>query len=294
MKTLINLISFLVVIVAFNQSCEKAVPIKEKDIESRIVVNALITANDTIYVNVSQSKSVLFDGTLPPIINANLKLKDLSGNQLGNFVYDGEGYYKLNNFIPTALSEYVLEIDASGFESINATTYVPSLLQSIQVDTSTTGEYKRYEIQFNDNGNETNFYAVLITNYSVYFDEFYNEYFLSQNTYFNTSEIYVQNGYQDSGNEKYGEGFFFNDKSLNGQQISFTGEQYFNQYEDSSFTVVQVASISESYYNYLLSYDKYKNVNGDPFAQPVQVYSNIDKGFGIFGGVSIQSDTIFF
>ncbi|MBK6525335.1 MAG: DUF4249 family protein [Crocinitomicaceae bacterium] len=34
--------------------------------------------------------------------------------------------------------------------------------------------------------------------------------------------------------------------------------------------------------------EKYQETAGDPFAQPVQVYSNVENGFGIFGGCFIE------
>jgi len=56
--------------------------------------------------------------------------------------------------------------------------------------------------------------------------------------------------------------------------------------------VATLSSVSEDYYKYNVTLAKYEQTQGDPFAQPVQVYSNIENGFGIFGGYSSFSDTL--
>ncbi len=44
--------------------------------------------------------------------------------------------------------------------------------------------------------------------------------------------------------------------------------------------------MNRSGYLYRRSIDDYENAQGDPFAEPVQVYSNIENGYGIFAGFS--------
>jgi hypothetical protein len=63
---------------------------------------------------------------------------------------------------------------------------------------------------------------------------------------------------------------------------------------DSTIIVVSLMSLSEDYFKYKLSLEKYQETAGDPFAQPVQVYSNVENGFGIFGGYSVYRDSLFF
>ncbi len=49
---------------------------------------------------------------------------------------------------------------------------------------------------------------------------------------------------------------------------------------------VCLSNLTEPSYLFYKSYNIYNNVMGNPFAQPVQVYSNITNGFGIFAGSS--------
>jgi hypothetical protein len=45
----------------------------------------------------------------------------------------------------------------------------------------------------------------------------------------------------------------------------------------------------EEYYKYFRSVRLQSNASGNPFAQPVQVYSNVDGGLGIFAGYTVSS-----
>ncbi len=55
---------------------------------------------------------------------------------------------------------------------------------------------------------------------------------------------------------------------------------------------IEVISCSEAYYNYMKSITKYGMSLGNPFSQPVQVYSNINNGFGIFAGGNIYQQIV--
>ena len=61
----------------------------------------------------------------------------------------------------------------------------------------------------------------------------------------------------------------------------------------SSFAVdLNIVVCSKAGYDHLVSYDRYLFTGDDPFAQPVQVYSNVTNGFGIFAGMRSTYETI--
>ena len=53
-----------------------------------------------------------------------------------------------------------------------------------------------------------------------------------------------------------------------------------------------ISRVSKEYYWYQSSYSNYLQTSGDPFAQPVQVYTNINNGLGVFAGYSASKDSI--
>jgi hypothetical protein len=68
----------------------------------------------------------------------------------------------------------------------------------------------------------------------------------------------------------------------------FDGETYkirYSVFSDlSPFVTLHIFSVSEDYYKYHISLIKYKKAEEDRFSKPVQVYSNVSNGLGIFGG----------
>ncbi|NQY66446.1 MAG: DUF4249 family protein [Flavobacteriales bacterium] len=58
------------------------------------------------------------------------------------------------------------------------------------------------------------------------------------------------------------------------------------EYHDLGNMLVRVNlyNISRELFFYNRSFELYNESYGNPFAQPVQVYSNIENGFGIFAG----------
>lgn len=61
---------------------------------------------------------------------------------------------------------------------------------------------------------------------------------------------------------------------------------WFYEFQDIRIEFVDVyfSNVSESSHYYNRSFQLYQETQGNPFAQPVQVFSNITNGFGIFGG----------
>ena len=104
--------------------------------------------------------------------------------------------------------------------------------------------------------------------------------------------------FQDGGSPFREQGLF-NDLLFNGQnknlELEIPNEEYWNfidgstewSYKRLSLTLY-LHNISKSYYYYRTSLELYQNASGNPFAQPVQVYSNIDNGFGIFAGSQVS------
>lgn len=270
-------------------SCEKEIPLDAEQKVPRIVVNSIFGDGDTIYVHVSESRDVLFEGDLPNLTNAIVKLQDVNGNTLGDFTHQGEGIYKLNNYLPVAGQTYHLNVTHAGFDPVDAQTQTPSVITINSTDTLRKNDEMNYSIKFSDNASTTNYYAIAIE--KIIIGDFYQY----SDYYFETSEIFTQNGSADVDGTKYGSIFLFSDATFNGGQCIFDASTYNPaQSTDSTIVVVSLMSLSEDYFKYKLSLEKYQETAGDPFAQPVQVYSNVENGFGIFGGYSVYRDSLFF
>lgn len=293
-------IFFISVLSSFFLACEKEIELKSDEITPRIVVNSLFTANDTIQLSVSESRSVLYEGILPNVTNATAKLFDGNGALLGTFTHIENGNYLLADVLPIVGSTYTLEVAAPGFETVTASSSTPSIINITSIDTATqflTYPQLQFDIAFNDDPSQKNYYGIRITSEVYDIDpETEEKTLLYKNTGFNSREFYIINGYEDVDGEIYGNELYFSDETFNGQTTIFTARTYRNELTEfqEGFYVVSIISMSEELFKYNVTFSKYQEAQGDFFAEPVRVYSNVENGFGIFGGSSVESDTIYF
>lgn len=74
----------------------------------------------------------------------------------------------------------------------------------------------------------------------------------------------------------------------NGEMLLST--LYFRQRGDTA--IVSVYSITEDVFDYIESSEAAEGANGNPFAPPTSVLSNVTGGIGIFAGLSVARDSV--
>jgi len=75
--------------------------------------------------------------------------------------------------------------------------------------------------------------------------------------------------------------------------LQLRGYKDFNDnIEDRSVYYIRFYTVSKEFYQYYISLSKHLNAQDEFFMEPVQVYSNIKNGFGIFAGYSIDVDSV--
>jgi hypothetical protein len=55
---------------------------------------------------------------------------------------------------------------------------------------------------------------------------------------------------------------------------------------------VELLHINKDYYKYIKSLNSYENASGNPFAEPVNLYSNVKNGYGLFTTYAMTVDSI--
>ena len=81
----------------------------------------------------------------------------------------------------------------------------------------------------------------------------------------------------------------FSDQLINGQDIvSSTGYRF----EPKDTLYWQLYHIEQAYFDFLQSASAASSANGNPFAQPALLRSNINGGVGIFTGLSMTEKII--
>lgn len=271
-KTIILII--LITALASNWSCiEEVSNVDLPSMQPKLVVNAYISPGDTINVRVYKSKPLFNEQDVspyldyfPPVLNAIVTITDEIGNQQTIPLLQQKEIYSISpsQFKIEAGKTYSIAASAPGITPIKTTTTIPDFKTSIleiNIDTVTSSSpfgYNTSEIviwgKLEDQINLKNYFRIM-----YYFYE--NGYLFSQNDY---------NGQVE--NE------FFSDADSNDGKVNFKFRTWFAPWDS---ILIVALNTDYSYYTYHKSMLKFET--GNPFAEPIPVYSNIDKGLGVFG-----------
>jgi len=98
--------------------------------------------------------------------------------------------------------------------------------------------------------------------------------------------------FENYGNDRWENKGIFTDLTFDGQSktidIAINTYEIEEKVEELDFFEIRIFNITRAAYLYNKSYDLYLNASGNPFAQPIQVYSNVNGGFGLFAGSQLN------
>ena len=305
-----NIFLILIIIAISFSGCEKTEKIDDFPLRpSKLVVNCYFSEDGNWEFQVSKSLSVLDNAELKLINNATVKLFNETGLLATVTEQDENSWYTIADNLPQIGNSYSIEVTSPDFNAtLKATDYVPvpvpiSSTELIILD-SAFYEYQDYlgnmvsEGEITANLNITIDDPVEVNNYyqiKVYkIDTFdYDEYNLSvdrREIYITSNNVAIEDNSSDYGNSS----LFFTDNVFDGQLYEITLE--FNDWTSTinNTYYVELMSMSKAGYLYKKTVRDFGNSQGDMFAEPVQVYSNIENGFGIFAGISSSKDSVLF
>ena len=291
---------FYIVFILSIISCEKVIPFDENQTTPKMVVNGIFQSDTTWRIHVSSSKSVIDSASFNNVVNASVFIEDDNGNIIDELAHDTNGFY-IGNTIPQENFTYNLSIIHPTLDDITSRNEVPSIINLIGIDTATSysnGEkYLDLTVNFEDPVDASNYY--LVETYVIGLGlEIENGDTLESEI--DTSRAFMllnDEVFQDGGSPWKDQGLF-NDLLFNGQtkslEISIPNNEwswgeagYIWSYRYIGLRFY-LYNISQDYYYYRRSLELYNQTSGNPFAQPVQVFSNIQNGFGIFAGAQVN------
>ena len=281
----------LIIIILISAACTKTIDIDLPDHESKLVINSLFTRGERIAVNISRSTSII--GGIPPgVSGATINLyRDgtLAESSVSNDSVFRAGFGPIENGV------YTIEVSSPGFETVTATDSMPSkafLSYAESTDEIWIDEigmrHKLLKLGFSDSDPKKNYYELKL-----------KVRFLKRNypspDYTYVTELANVGGITDpilAESEQYYtfiKGFLFDDSKFSNSDCNlevFAG--IMNNESDDYELIVELNSVSENYYNYKKQLGVYLNKeDGDVFEgipDPVNLYSNIENGYGIFAG----------
>lgn len=284
-------IVFILSIALLLNACEREVEFKPGTYSPKLVINSLFSNETPLRVRVSKSISVLDTNRDYTISNATVQL--VTTGSAEPLLYDaiGDFYYIANNPIPTPGTNYVLQVQAPGFITARAEAKLPvlptgftfELIENVGVDNNGIPQDKLI-IRFKDDAKTDNYYRFMLLYYSQFsatFIPFKPDNALSENV----GLVSNSDG-----------SFLLSDRNKNGQTISLEFTIPFDISMETPRFMVEFASLNKDFYEYqrTIAINNQNGVGlGSFFNNPVQVYTNIQNGLGIFASQFLYRDTIF-
>jgi len=221
-------------------------------------------------------------------------IKFFKGNdELFDFTYDNNNLLYLGEPTPE-LTEgtYRLEVSAPGYDPVSATQTMPSKADIISVSYEfekvlfdfDSDLYDLMKVRINDPAGEENFY-------------FYEAFFELKNLNSGQVTTNMTNPYTDLPVAEYGYSIeeIIPDITFNGNEYNLRllmNSKWLREDPDVELVAVNLVlyTASKDLYRYETSRSLNQEAQGNPFAEPVLVHSNMEGGFGVF---TLHNSTVY-
>ncbi len=264
-------------------ACEQVIDIELPVHEPRIVVNGHYENGDeNFFVYLTDSRPVLDSQNIEPILNAEVLLYE-NDILIDTMLHFGSGYYSIPLNAPFIVgNRYKVTASAIGFETVTTEQVLLAPINFSIVNyrseggVDLEGEVRdEIEIEFDDPVDQQNFYEVVVFRRKKAEPENY------RGKYTWSLAPYMEDGWSAP---------IFNDDFINGKTERL---KILTSTMDTSRVTISVKLNAISKDKYLLSKSlvAYGNADGNPFAEPVIVHTNVENGYGLFG-VSATNEVI--
>ncbi|MEA3450427.1 MAG: DUF4249 domain-containing protein [Bacteroidota bacterium] len=279
-------------------SCTKQISIIFPQQTPKLVVNSIFTNDKVIMVNLSQT--IEYNSTKKiKITNAECKL--FCNDEFIEVLENHKNGLYTSSIIPETGKNYKISISCDGFESVSANSYIPEYPNEFKYNTIPSVIfdpddglgvfYTNASIYIEDITTQNNFYQLKLNlkikgNSPLSYSEIHR--------YRSDDPIIVSEGIQ-----AYQPNILlFSDKLINGQNSTINFQHAFPEtFDDTVLLIIETKSLTQDYFNYLKSSIIQTNHQSSTnnilaIGEPIEIYTNIKNGYGIFSGVNIHYDTI--
>jgi len=287
MRPFLNALALFAILTSF-QSCRKVIEIDLPPADSKVVVNSFFTDGNPIKVYLSKSIGVL-DNIIPGCNNATIIL--LINNVKTDTLYPDNGYY-YSHVLAERGKNYSLIVHVPDMDSVFCEDIIPekTILQNyICTDSVLIDEdgfiINELKLDFQDSAG-LSFYEVQLSAKYIIDNNYTSIWFMK-----NSDPIITSTGLLDY-NPKT---LIFTDKMFDGKHCSV--KIYFATQAYAGYNLkITFRSVSEHYYKYKERQFAYLfSLENDIFSgmsEPINLYSNITGGYGIFAGYSSDEKII--
>lgn len=295
---------YFILLISVLVSCVKEVHIPIEYTQPKLVVNGLFNTDSLWDIEVSASKYIYDTAAIPLINDAQVIITNSAGNSI-LLINQGNGIYASLTERPEIGEVYSIEVSHSDYDDVSSSNQLPGEINIAHIDWDqqaiVAGDfYRRIDISFQD-GPDKDFYMVRVK--GIFWEYIYNEEtweIEDSALIMYPIEFFSQNAAFDNSSSKITPtSISFTDEIFNGSLFTFDiliDDDYFSDEEDEKMKIqsiyISMSKISQEYYWYETSYQAYLSAQYNMFAQPVQVYTNIENGLGIFAGYSTTIDSL--
>lgn len=297
-----------------NKKISVSISKSESRLENKYFYDPLSNAKADLYVNDELAETLQFESRPDTVvwkINYNTSKK----------IPCDKGVF-ISSITAEAGKTYRLEVSCKGMDNAVCETEVPYPVEIISIDTFTRaiteGASSNRDfisrVKFKDPANTSNYYRFQIDNTNgTPIQQYINNEYVSTDTII-LEDNYVSPYYLDDPIFKYSENeandivlgepdnqySIFDDSKIDGLEYAIKTELYtFNynnqQNKDNGNFIQQRFSlycINKNYFDYLNTANYHFWFEDDYFAEPVQVYSNVNGGLGIWAAANISTHII--
>jgi len=249
----------------------------------KIVLNSLIQPDSLVYIRVTQTKPVREYQNLqfPELKGATILLQE-DGKSLPSpewKVINGKGYY-VSQGVAKAGKHYAISVSYNGLTSVAAADSTP--VQPGIYNGSTQKSANRVIFSLSDNAAERNYYRIRVYNADTSNGVIVP---LKQDTLrFRLDPSYNNNFIDIIGNSYYSE-VLLTDERINGKNVEFVLQA--SKELSAHYVIVEVSNLTPGAYKYLEdTYSQRLQDKLDFSFDPVNIYSNVENGYGIIAGVN--------
>lgn len=265
-------------------SCEKEVTF-DFEHQPKLVLNCILNPDSTINARLTLSRNIENNLTFQPVDDATIVLYE-NGIELSTLMPEGEGNYFLD-YYPEPLSEYEITVMHPDFETLNASTVVPQK-PNVKHQPDTLNHIAQTELYWLD-------IKVVIhdlpgkNNYWLYSKRTVDGVTITGGGFQNIKAPFIDDFSRRTDPEsKFG---FVYDYYVRVSDTGHDGEKMAIRLEAATNGSINFVSADEHYDKYIKSSVKARLNSEDdlPFKEPVQIYTNIENGYGIFGSCAITT-----
>ncbi|MEL7222011.1 MAG: DUF4249 domain-containing protein [Bacteroidota bacterium] len=287
-------------------TCERTLELDIEQPPPRLVVNSSFTLGEKVRVAVSESQSI--ESNTRPVYLANAEVSLLQGEDILEvlaLVIDSaeriEPYYTTVLFEPEAATAYTVKVEAIGYETVEAHSFIPEPVAFSRLEASQPLEIpasrdfnRRYaydvSLDFDDPVDQENFYHLNL------FQEIHS-YALSLNgdTMVIDSRL-MRADIQLEENQAIKDavigGLLLRDNPSN-MGYDFPIEvEITPEFEFLGKVFAELRTVSKEYYLYYSTYSRQQRQTDGPFNDPVVLFNNVENGHGYFAGYNTTQDSV--